>query len=55
MTQLQIIRKLWSVVYDLIFYARGDRRKTMEEIETRLFDLEKACSQYADEEEGDVT
>lgn len=47
MTQLQIIRKLWSVIYDLLLYIQKDpKRKPLDEIEDNLDVLEKACRKY---------
>lgn len=34
MTKLQIISRLWSIIYDLIFLAKGTPTKSLEEIET---------------------
>lgn len=49
MTKLQIIRKLWSSVYDLLFLAKGQGKKTLEQIETDLDVIEYACRKYADD------
>lgn len=47
MTQLQIIRKLWSVIYDLFLYIQKDpRRKPLDEIEDNLDLLERSCRKY---------
>lgn len=47
MTQLQIIRKLWSVIYDLLLYIQKDpRRKPLDEIEDNLDLLERTCRKY---------
>lgn len=49
MTQLQIIRKLWSVIYDLLLYIQKDpKRKPLDEIEDDLDLLERACRKYED-------
>ena len=48
MTKLQIIAKLWSSVYDLIFLVKGTPTKSLEEIETDLDIVEVACRRYAD-------
>lgn len=49
MTKLQIISRLWSAIYDLIFLVKGTPTKTLEEIETDLDIIEYACRKYADE------
>lgn len=36
MTKLQIISKLWSAIYDLIFLIKGTPTKSLEEIEADL-------------------
>lgn len=36
MTKLQIISKLWSAIYDLIFLIKGTPTKSLEEIEQIL-------------------
>lgn len=49
MTQLQIIRKLWSAIYDLLLYIQKDpKRKSLDEIEDNLDLLERACRKYED-------
>ena len=48
MTKLQIISRLWSAVYDLIFLAKGTPTKSLEEIETDLDVIEYACRRYVD-------
>lgn len=47
MSKLQIIRKLWSVIYDLLLYIQKDpKRKPLDEIEDNLDLLERACRKY---------
>lgn len=47
MSKLQIIRKLWSVIYDLLLYIQKDsERKPLDEIEDNLDLLERACRRY---------
>jgi hypothetical protein len=47
MTKLQIIRGLWSAIYDLLLYIQGDSgRKPLDEIEDNLDVIEKACRKY---------
>lgn len=48
MTKLQIISKLWSAIYDLVFLVKGTPTKSLEEIETDLDIVEYACRKYAD-------
>ena len=49
MTKLQIIRKLWSAIYDLLLYIQKDpKRKPLDEIEDNLELLERACRRYED-------
>jgi len=51
MTKLQIISKLWSIIYDLLLLIRGSQTKTLEEIEKEMDIAEYHCRKYADEEE----
>lgn len=46
MTKLQIISKLWSAIYDLIFLVKGTPTKSLEEIEADLDIVEYACRKY---------
>lgn len=49
MTKLQIIRRLWSVIYDLMLYIQKDtKRKSLDEIEDNLDLLERVCRKYED-------
>jgi len=48
MTKLQIISKLWSVIYDLVFLIKGTPTKELPEIERELDCLEYECRKYAD-------
>ena len=53
MTKLQIISRLWSAVYDLIFPIKGTPTKTLEQIESDLDVIEYACRRYVDcDDEG---
>ena len=55
MTQLQIIRSLWSAVYDLLLYIQGDsRRKPLDEIEDNLDVLERACRKYENADDNEL-
>lgn len=51
MTKLQIISKLWSIIYDLLLLIKGGQSKTMEEIEEEMDVVEYHCRKYVDEEE----
>lgn len=54
MTKLQIISKLWSGIYDLIFLIKGTPTKSLEEIETDLDVIEYACRRYADCDDDEI-
>ena len=51
---LDIVRKLWSSVYDLLAYEKGDRSKTIEQIEEDLDAIEYLCRPYADADDSDI-
>lgn len=55
MTKLQIISKLWSAIYDLIFLVKRTPTKTLEEIEADLDIVEYACRKYADCDDDEIT
>lgn len=48
MTKLQIITKLWSCIYDLLFLTKGTPTKSLEQIEHELDKIEMQCRRYAD-------
>ncbi|MDO4650193.1 MAG: hypothetical protein Q4B26_16260 [Eubacteriales bacterium] len=48
--KLKIIARLWSAVYDLLFYIQGTGKKTLEEIHSDLDIIEVMCRPYADED-----
>lgn len=54
MTKLQIISKLWSAIYDLIFLIKGTPTKSLEEIEVDLDVIEYACRRYADCDDDEI-
>ena len=54
MTKLQIIAKLWSAVYDLVFLVKGTPTKTLEQIESDLDIIEYACRKYADCDDDEI-
>lgn len=55
MTKLQIISKLWSAIYDLIFLVKGTLTKSLEEIEADLGIVEYACRKYVDCDDDEIT
>lgn len=55
MTKLQIISKLWSVIYDLVFLVKGTPTKSLEEIEADLDIVEYACRKYVDCDDDEIT
>lgn len=46
--KLKIIAKLWSAVYDLLFYIDGKSNKSLDQIHNDLDVIEAMCRQYAD-------
>lgn len=55
MTELQIIRGLWSAIYDLLLYIRKEpRRKPLDEIEDNLDILERACRKYENTDDNEL-
>lgn len=48
---LRIIRRLWSSVYDLLFYIDGKGNKTLDQIHADLDVTEMLCRPYADVDE----
>lgn len=54
MTKLQIISKLWSAIYDLVFPVKGTPTKSLEEIEADLDIVEYACRKYADCDDDEI-
>ena len=47
MTKLQIISKLWSIIYDLFLLEKGESNKSLEEIEKEMDVAEYNCRKYA--------
>ena len=45
MTKLQIISKLWSIIYDLILIIKGESDKSLEDIEKDVDIAEYNCRQ----------
>lgn len=50
MTKIQIIKKLWSSIYDLLLLQNGSNGKTLKAIEKDLQEIEIRCKKYEDEE-----
>lgn len=50
MTKLQIISKLWSIIFDLILIIKGESRKPLEQIEQDIDIAEYNCRKYVDDE-----
>lgn len=55
MTKLQIISKLWSLIYDLFLHIKGQSDKSTEEIESDMDILEYECRKYVDTDDMEVT
>lgn len=54
MTKLQIISKLWSIIYDLFLFEKDESNKTLEEIEKEMDVVEYNCRRYADAEDDEL-
>ena len=54
MTKLQIISKLWSIIFDLILIIKGESDKSLEDIEKDVDIAEYNCRQYADAEDDEL-
>lgn len=54
MTKLQIISKLWSIVFDLVLLANGQSNKTLQEIEKDIDLVEFNCRKYADVDDDEL-
>ncbi len=50
MTKLQIISKLWSIIFDLILLVKGESKKPLEQIERDIDIAEYNCRKYVDDE-----
>ena len=50
MTKLQIISKLWSIIFDLILFVKGKSNKSLEQIEQDIDIAEYNCRKYTDDE-----
>lgn len=54
MTKLQVIAKLWSIIYDLIFLVRGTPTKSMDEIQKDMDFAECQCRIWADADDEEI-
>jgi hypothetical protein len=45
---VKIISKLWSIIYDLLFYIDGNSIKSFEQIHNELDIVEYMCRPYVD-------
>lgn len=54
MTKLQIISKLWPIIYDLFLFEKGESNKTLEEIEKEMDIAEYNCRKYADVDDDEL-
>lgn len=52
--KLRIIAKLWSAIYDLLFYIDGKGHKSLEEIHRELDAIEMLCRPYADVDDAET-
>lgn len=55
MTKLQIISKLWSIIFDLLLIIKGESNKTLEQIEKDVDLAEYHCRIYADADDDELT
>lgn len=51
MSAERIIARLWSAVYDLLLYNKGQSGKTLDQIETELDAIEYLCGPYVDSDD----
>lgn len=54
MTKLQIISKLWSIIFDLILIIKGESDKSLEDIEKDIDIAEYNSRRYADTEDDEL-
>lgn len=54
MTKLQIIAKLWSIIFDLILIIKGESDKTLEQVEKDVDMAEYHCRKYADVDDDEL-
>lgn len=54
MTKLQIIAKLWSIIFDLILIIKGESDKTLEQVEKDVDLAEYHCRKYADVDDDEL-
>lgn len=54
MTKLQIISKLWSIIFNLILIIKGESDKTLEQIEKDVDLAEYHCRRYTDTDDDEL-
>lgn len=54
MTKLQIIVKLWSIIFDLLLIIKGESDKTLEQVEKDIDLAEYHCRKYADIDDDEL-
>lgn len=54
MTKLQIISKLWSIIFDLVLLANSQSDKTLQEIEKDIDLVEFNCRKYVDTDDDEL-
>ena len=54
MTKLQIISKLWSIIFDLILIIKGKSNKTLKQIEKDVDLAEYHCRKYVDTDDDEL-
>ncbi len=54
MTKLQIIARLWSIIFDLLLLTTGQSNKMLEQIEHDIDVAEYHCRKYADVEDDEL-
>lgn len=54
MTKLQIISKLWSIIFDFLLIIKGESDKTLEQIEKDIDLIEYHCRKYTDVDDDEL-
>ena len=54
MTKIQIIAKLWSIIFDLILIIKGESNKNLEQVEKDVDLAEYHCRKYADADDDEL-
>ncbi len=53
LTKLQVIALQWQIIYDLVFYAKGSKSMTFEQIQDKMDYAENQCRIWADVDDAD--